>query len=130
MENKNPLNSKALSNVACAAVLHENLEIFLSAANKKVLELSKENEMLRDKVKHLKSTEVKCDKCSDTYLALPHLLQPNYVKMKKQPYVIEMKFPNTEAVFNYIKASPNLEITNINKFLDKYSLTISQYGNI
>lgn len=115
-------NSQTLSNAAVA--IHENLESFLSTANKRVLELNKENEMLQEEVKRLKNAEVKCESCLSVYPTISHLLQPNHVKMKKQPYVIEMKFPNTEAVINYIKVSPNLQITNINKFLDKYSSTV------
>uniref|UniRef100_A0A0K0F5R0 C2H2-type domain-containing protein n=1 Tax=Strongyloides venezuelensis TaxID=75913 RepID=A0A0K0F5R0_STRVS len=114
---------QTLSNAAAA--IHDNLESFLSAANKKVLELNKENEMLQEKVKRLQNAELKCENCSSTYPAFSHLLQPNHVKMKKQPYVIEMKFPNAEAVINYINVSPGLKITNINKFLDKYSSAFS-----
>lgn len=123
MEDNDSLKSSLSLNSTCATLLHENLEDFLSAANKKVLQLKKENETLQDKVKFFKSAKMKCDKCLNVYSSFEHLLQPHYVKVKKQLYIIEMKFPNTKAVINYIKASPGLQINNIDKFLNKNTST-------
>ncbi|CEF67280.1 Hypothetical protein SRAE_2000194400 [Strongyloides ratti] len=81
MEDNDSLKSSLSLNSTCATLLHENLEDFLSAANKKVLQLKKENETLQDKVKFFKNAKMKCDKCLNVYSSFEHLLQPHYVKM-------------------------------------------------
>uniref|UniRef100_A0A0K0DUN3 Uncharacterized protein n=1 Tax=Strongyloides stercoralis TaxID=6248 RepID=A0A0K0DUN3_STRER len=121
MEDNTLSKSNLSSYSTCASLLHENLEDFLSAANRKVLELKKENEALQNKVRLLKSSKTKCGKCSESYSTFSHLFQPDHVKIKQQLNVIELKFPNTEAVINYIKVSPSLQINNIDKFHDKNS---------